>query len=96
VEGPTTRVRLRVGPGASSSGVVGRYGEGWKVRVTAAPADGRANTAVVRLLSSTLGVAERDVRILSGQASRDKVVALHGLTSEQVDALLASAAGGGP
>ena len=31
--GPTTRVRLRVSPGAARAAVVGRHGEAWKVRV---------------------------------------------------------------
>ena len=46
---PSTRLRLRVSPGARSNAIVGRYGEGWKVRVTAAPESGKANAAVQQL-----------------------------------------------
>jgi len=50
---------LRVSPGARSNAIVGKHGKGWKVRVTAAPEDGKANDAVLRLL------AERDaLRVL--------------------------------
>ena len=50
----STRVRLRVSPGAGRAAIVGRYGDGWKVRVTAAPEHGRANDAVLRLLADAL------------------------------------------
>ena len=75
--------------------MVGRHGEGWKVRVTAAPDRGKANAAVVSLLSRALGVPERDVEVVGGHASRDKVVAFRGLSSEEVESRLALAAGGG-
>jgi uncharacterized protein (TIGR00251 family) len=88
----STRLRLRVTPGARAAGVVGRHGDAWKVRVTA-PADaGRANEAVVQLLSDTLEVPRRAVTLVSGHAARDKVVSLAGLAPLQVEQRLASAA----
>ena len=69
-----TRLKLRVQPGARSPGVVGRHGDAWKVRVTAAPERGNATEAVLALLADTLGVAQGDVTLVSGGASRDKVV----------------------
>jgi uncharacterized protein len=89
------RLSLRVSPGATHPGVVGRHGRGWKLRVAAAPEDGKANTAVVRLLSEVLGVPSRDVVILSGHGSRDKTVALTGLDSAEIDRRLADASGDG-
>ena len=54
---PSTRLRVRVSPGARRGGVAGRVGEVWKLRVTAPAEGGRANEAVVRLLVTTLAVA---------------------------------------
>ena len=36
-----TLVRLRVSPGAARTAIAGRHGDGWKVRVAAAPERGR-------------------------------------------------------
>ena len=49
----TTRLRVRVSPGAGRTALVGRHGDAWKVRVTEAPERGRANEAVLRLLAET-------------------------------------------
>jgi uncharacterized protein (TIGR00251 family) len=89
-----TRIRFRVSPGASRAGVVGRHGEGWKVRVTQAAEDGKANDALVRLLAETLEVPRTDVAIVSGLASRDKIVAVTGVDSTRADAALERAAVG--
>jgi uncharacterized protein (TIGR00251 family) len=91
----TTRLVLRVSPGASRATVVGRHGAGWKVRVTAAPAGGKANAAVVRLLADTLAVPLRDVEIVSGHASRDKTVALAGIDPDETERRLARASSAG-
>jgi uncharacterized protein len=87
----STRLRLRVQPGARTSGVVGRHGDGWKVRVTAAPEHGRATEAVLALLADTLGLVREDVSLLSGNASRDKIVEVAGIPPEETDRRLSSA-----
>jgi uncharacterized protein len=80
---PLTRLRLRVVPGSAQPGVVGRYGDAWKVRVTAAPERGRANEAVLDLLSETLSVPRSDVKLVAGHGGRDKIVELHGIAEDE-------------
>jgi uncharacterized protein (TIGR00251 family) len=87
----STRLRLRVVPGAAKPGVVGRYGEGWKVRVSAPPERGAANDAVVELLARTLCVRARDISLVSGHGSRDKIVEVAGVPPAETEARLASA-----
>jgi uncharacterized protein (TIGR00251 family) len=89
----STRVRLRVSPGADRAGVVGRYGRAWKVRVAALPEGGRANDAVVRLLAETLSVPRDAVKLVSGEGARDKIVELTGIDGSQAERRLTAAAG---
>jgi len=87
----STRVRLRVSPGAGRAQIVGRHGDAWKVRVTAAPEHGRANEAVLRLLAEALSVPRDTLALISGHGARDKVVETE-LGPALVERRLASAA----
>lgn len=91
----SSRLQLRVSPGASSPGIVGRYGAAWKVRVTPAPEDGKANAAVVQLLAETLALRANDVEIVSGHTSRDKTVALAGIGHDEIERRLTQASAAG-
>jgi len=87
-----TRLRLRVSPGATRAGAVGRHGEGWKIRVAAPPEGGRANDDVVRLLADTLSVSRDAVTLVSGHGGRDKIVELTGIDPDRVERRLTAAA----
>lgn len=60
----------------------------------APPEDGRANEAVLRLLAETLGRPRRDIAIVAGHATRNKVVTLAGIGPDELDRRLAAAASG--
>jgi uncharacterized protein (TIGR00251 family) len=87
----STRLRLRVSPGARRSELVGRHGDGWKVRVTAPPEDGRANNAVLDLLARRLDVPRRALSIVSGHTAREKVVRMQGIDREESERRLEEA-----
>lgn len=87
----STRLRLRVSPGAGRAGIVGRHGDAWKVRVTAPPEEGRANDAVLRLLADVLSVPRGALTLVSGHSARDKIVMLDGVGPAQIERRLASA-----
>ncbi|HEU6445343.1 MAG TPA: DUF167 domain-containing protein [Gaiellaceae bacterium] len=88
--GGATRLRLRVVPGAKRSGIVGRHGDAWKLRVTAAPERGRANEAAVQLLADTLRIQPADVRLVSGHGSRDKIVEVSGIDPSEAERRLSA------
>jgi len=83
---PSTRLRLRVLPGARRTEIAGRHGDGWKVRVAAPPENGRANDAVRRLLAERLDLPRSAVTIVSGHTAREKVVELDGISQERAEA----------
>ena len=69
------RLAVRVSPGASRTEWVGRLADGrWKARLAAPPEGGRANRALVDLVARTFAVDRRDVRLVAGAASRDKIL----------------------
>jgi uncharacterized protein len=82
-------LRLRVVPGVGKPGVVGRYGEAWKLRVSAPPERGKANEATLELLAGTLGVSAANLRLVAGHASRDKTVEVSGLAADEAERRLA-------
>ena len=82
--GPAARFHVRVQPRARGNTVQGWDGDVLRLRVTAPPADGEANAAVVGLLAEALGVAKSAVTVVRGHANRDKLIAVQGLTLEEV------------
>lgn len=67
---------IRVRPGASRASVGGTFGDALVVRVCERAVDGNATEAALRAVAQALGVKRRDVRLVSGPTSRDKVVAV--------------------
>jgi uncharacterized protein len=94
VTAETTRLRVRVSPGAGRTAVVGRHGDAWKVRVTEAPERGRANEAVLRLLADTLTLPRTALTLVSGHGGREKIVELTGVGPALIERRLASAVAG--
>ena len=68
VDAAAQRLRLRVSPGAARPEVVGRHGDAWKIRVSAPPERGRANDAVLALLSEALRVPRGCIALVAGTA----------------------------
>ena len=83
----TVRFSVRVQPRSSREGVDGLCGFALRVRVHAAPTDGAANESVIAVIAEALRLPIRDVRIVRGLASRDKVVEVQGVAVGSVAAL---------
>jgi uncharacterized protein (TIGR00251 family) len=85
------RVAVRVKPGASRTAVGGRHGDALVVAVTAKPVSGRATEAVLRAVADAFGVSRSRVTLVTGAASRDKVISITGpadALAQRLDTLL--------
>lgn len=85
---------VRVVPRAPRTKIAGVRNDALLVRLAAPPVDGAANDALVAFLASILDRPRRDVAIVSGQTSRDKRIAVQGMTPDalraRLDAILAA------
>ena len=77
-------IRVKVLPRSSVNQISGNDEGVIKVKLTAPPVEGKANKALVQFLSKKLGVARRDVVIVSGERSRVKSIRINGLSMEDV------------
>ena len=78
------KIDVRVQPNASRNQVDGFEDGTLRLRVTAPPADGKANTGVIALLAKTLGVSRSRLEIVRGHSSRNKVVSIDTLSEQEV------------
>ena len=80
-------LNVRVIPRAKKTELSGERDGALVVRVAAPPVEGAANEAVIDFFAHALGVPKRAVRIVSGERSRTKRVAIAGVTEAQIRAL---------
>jgi uncharacterized protein (TIGR00251 family) len=72
------RVAIRVKPGSARPSVGGRHGDAIVVAVSERAVDGKATEAALRAVAGAFGVRRRDVTLVTGATSRDKVVEIDG------------------
>jgi uncharacterized protein (TIGR00251 family) len=75
---------VRAQPGARKNGPMGERDGALKIAVTAPPADGRANKAIIETLCKLLDVKRSQVQLISGDRSRDKRFLIVGCAKEQL------------
>ena len=85
------RFEVRAKPRAKRSSIGDDASGALDVALAAPPVDGAANDELVRVLSKALGVPKRAVRIVKGESSRHKLVAVAGVAPDELHARLAAA-----
>lgn len=70
--------------GARQNGVLGERNGMLRVAVTAAPEKGKANQAIVAMLSEALGVAKSSIKLVSGATSAKKQFLVVGQTADEI------------
>ena len=81
-------LEVHIIPRARQTKIDGERDGALLVRVAAPPVEGAANSALVEFFASALDLPRRSIRIVSGEHSRRKRVAIDGMTTEQVHAIL--------
>ncbi len=81
------KISVKVHPRARRNRLTAAAG-GYKLEVTAPPADGRANEAVVEFFARGLQLPRSAVRIVTGEHARRKVIEIEGATEESLSILL--------
>lgn len=80
---------VRVIPRSSRNEIAGFVGNALKIKLTAPPVEGAANEHLIIFLAKFLAVNKSRIRIVSGQHSREKVLAFEGLTAEELERIKA-------
>lgn len=73
-KGGAVTFEVRVQPRASRTEIAGALGGAVRLRVRAAPVEGKANEECLRFLAALLDVPRSSVEIVKGWSSRSKVV----------------------
>lgn len=81
---------VKVQPGAIRSEVAGVDGDFLKIRLTAAPVDGKANQALIELLARRLAVPKTCVKIRTGASSKRKIIQIENYSEEKFRNFLAT------
>ena len=86
-------LQVRVTPRASGSRIARDARGGLRVHVTAPPAEGAANAALIGLLAECLDLPKGGLEVARGARSRDKLVCVHGCSQAELDSRLRAALG---
>jgi len=81
-------VAIKVLPRSSRNQVLGLRNGAVAIKLQAPPVEGAANTALVSYLAALLGVAKRDVCLLRGDTSRQKLISVAGFNAPALRAEL--------
>ncbi|HYA39549.1 MAG TPA: DUF167 family protein [Candidatus Methylomirabilis sp.] len=76
-DGPDLILQVQVQPHASRAAVAGVIGDHLKIRLTAPPLEGRANTDLISLLAKLFDVPKSQVTLLRGETSKRKLLRIH-------------------
>ncbi len=79
-----TSLLIKVIPRSSKEGIVGWEGDELKIKLREVPEDGKANQALIALLSKTFHLPKQAITITRGETSRHKRVLILGITEEEL------------
>jgi len=91
IAGDALHIMVKALPGASKTEFAGFKEGRLRVRLAAAPEDGRANAELVAFVAKSVGCPKRDVTLLHGEKSRLKTLALPAAYRLQLEKIIGGA-----
>ena len=79
---------VRIVPRASRSEIAGEQSGALRVRIAAAPVEGAANQELIKLLAKSFKLPQKAVEIVSGAASKNKIVRIQGADATRLQQLV--------
>lgn len=77
-------LQVKVTPNASRNEITGLAGGVLQVRIAAPPVRGKANRELTAFLGRVLGAKKSSLSIIKGQTSRNKVIAIEGMSRDDI------------
>ncbi len=75
---------IKVTPNAGHNQIAGFADGVLQVKIAAPPVRGKANKELIDFLGEALGVRKCSLSIVRGQTSRNKVIAVEGMSNEEI------------
>lgn len=83
-----TEFNVRIIPRSSRNEIAGKEGSAYRIKVTSPPVDGKANKALITLLSKILKTPKKNIEIISGEKSRNKRIRINGVSDNEITRLM--------
>ena len=77
------RLNCIIVPRSSEDRIIGWLGDALKIKLKAAPTDGKANAALLKLLAKELNLKASAISIAAGHSSRRKTLVVEGIEGRQ-------------
>ncbi|QLY25872.1 DUF167 family protein [Bdellovibrio sp. KM01] len=85
------RLHLFIQPKSSKNQIVGPHNGMLKIKISAPPVDGEANTELIEYLAKFFKVPKRNVTLIKGDTGRQKTVDVEGISLSDAKALVTAA-----
>lgn len=79
-----TILPVRAQPGARRNEIRGEQDGALKVCVTQSPEKGKANKAIIEVLSKSLGLKKSQIELISGETAHHKKFLVHGIVADDL------------
>lgn len=76
--------KVKIQPGSSKNEITGVFADCLKIKVSSPPEKGKANKAVIKVLSKKLDIPAKQIEIIQGLTSAQKQICIYGLSEVEL------------